>query len=307
MYLYFKKIIKEKILDIVSSNVYASLNSISNLLDYLENVIKYENYDIIIDGANVGFYNSDKIFSFDDIYFVYKNLVENNFKPLIVLHNRHFRNIKTPLDLPIFKTPDRFNDDHFWLFCCFTLNCKLLTNDKMRDHINETFKGDEKVFEIWKKDNVCKFNIHCINFVDDYLQICKVDRQLKYVKFENINSKFICADKRYFYNYDKSDKEIVHKMEDNVNKKIENIKNEKKNSINSLQIENPQYLLEKSNLCKYYNSEISKSVVDLINVTCDVISDNIINESIAKINKVKRGDWELEGETILFVPRNKLK
>ena len=307
MYLYFKKIIKEKILDIVSSNVYASLNSISNLLDYLENVIKYENYDIIIDGANVGFYNSDKIFSFDDIYFVYKNLVENNFKPLIVLHNRHFRNIKTPLDLPIFKTPDRFNDDHFWLFCCFTINCKLLTNDKMRDHINETFKGDEKVFEIWKKDNVCKFNIHCINFVDDYLQICKVDRQLKYVKFENINSKFICADKRYFYNYDKSDKEIVHKMEDNVNKKIENIKNEKKNSINSLQIENPQYLLEKSNLCKYYNSEISKSVVDLINVTCDVISDNIINESIAKINKVKRGDWELEGETILFVPRNKLK
>ena len=307
MYLYFKKIIKEKILDIVSSNVYASLNSISNLLDYLENVIKYENYDIIIDGANVGFYNSDKIFSFDDIYFVYKNLVENNFKPLIVLHNRHFRNIKTPLDLPIFKTPDRFNDDHFWLFCCFTLNCKLLTNDKMRDHINETFKGDEKVFEIWKKDNVCKFKIHCINFVDDYLQICKVDRQLKYVKFENINSKFICADKRYFYNYDKSDKEIVHKMEDNVNKKIENIKNEKKNSINSLQIENPQYLLEKSNLCKYYNSEISKSVVDLINVTCDVISDNIINESIAKINKVKRGDWELEGETILFVPRNKLK
>ena len=228
MYLYFKKIIKEKILDIVSSNVYASLNSISNLLDYLENVIKYENYDIIIDGANVGFYNSDKIFSFDDIYFVYKNLVENNFKPLIVLHNRHFRNIKTPLDLPIFKTPDRFNDDHFWLFCCFTLNCKLLTNDKMRDHINETFKGDEKVFEIWKKDNVCKFKIHCINFVDDYLQICKVDRQLKYVKFENINSKFICADKRYFYNYDKSDKEIVHKMEDNVNKKIENIKNEKK-------------------------------------------------------------------------------
>lgn len=307
MYLYFKKIIKEKILDIVSSNVYASLNSISNLLDYLENVIKYENYDIIIDGANVGFYNSDKIFSFDDIYFVYKNLVDNNFKPLIVLHNRHFRNIKTPLDLPIFKTPDRFNDDHFWLFCCFTLNCKLLTNDKMRDHINETFKGDEKVFEIWKKDNVCKFKIHCINFVDDYLQICKVDRQLKYVKFENINSKFICADKRYFYNYDKSDKEIVHKMEDNVNKKIENIKNEKKNSINSLQIENPQYLLEKSNLCKYYNNEISKSVVDLINVTCDVISDNIINESIAKINKVKRGDWELEGETILFVPRNKLK
>lgn len=307
MYLYFKKIIKEKILDIVSSNVYASLNSISNLLDYLENVIKYENYDIIIDGANVGFYNSDKIFSFDDIYFVYKNLVENNFKPLIVLHNRHFRNIKTPLDLPIFKTPDRFNDDHFWLFCCFTLNCKLLTNDKMRDHINETFKGDEKVFEIWKKDNVCKFKIHCINFVDDYLQICKVDRQLKYVKFENINSKFIFADKRYFYNYDKSDKEIVHKMEDNVNKKIENIKNEKKNSINSLQIENPQYLLEKSNLCKYYNNEISKSVVDLINVTCDVISDNIINESIAKINKVKRGDWELEGETILYIPKNKLK
>ena len=177
----------------------------------------------------------------------------------------------------------------------------------MRDHINETFKGDEKVFEIWKKDKVCKFKIHCINFVDDYLQICKVDRQLKYVKFENINSKFIFADKRYFYNYDKSDKEIVHKMEDNVNKKIENIKNEKKNSINSLQIENPQYLLEKSNLCKYYNNEISKSVVDLINVTCDVISDNIINESIAKINKVKRGDWELEGETILYIPKNKLK
>ena len=81
----------------------------------------------------------------------------------------------------------------------------------------------------------------------------------------------------------------------------------KKNSINSLQIENPQYLLEKSNLCKYYNNEISKSVVDLINVTCDVISDNIINESIAKINKVKRGDWELEGETILYIPKNKLK
>ena len=61
---------------------------------YFKNfLIKNNEINVVIDGANVGFYQKNNKINFKYIDQVNNKLIELGFKPLIFLHKRHFKNL----------------------------------------------------------------------------------------------------------------------------------------------------------------------------------------------------------------------
>lgn len=113
---------------------------------------KHGDIDVIVDGANVGYYkqnyaNAPAHVDYTQINYMIIRLQNLGYKPLIILHCRHI-NYKY-LDLTdehidiietwkklglLYSTPAGCNDDWYWLYCAVLLRCKVVTNDEMRDH-----------------------------------------------------------------------------------------------------------------------------------------------------------------------------
>jgi hypothetical protein len=112
-------------------------------------------FDIVIDGANVGYYKQN--FAGAPTHVDYKQidqmlsfLVGKQHKPLLVLHCRHVDEKNFPPGAEgreisrlvqswratgrLFTTPRSFNDDWFWLYSAVKYNSMVITNDEMRDH-----------------------------------------------------------------------------------------------------------------------------------------------------------------------------
>ena len=112
-------------------------------------------FDIVIDGANVGYYKQN--FAGAPTHVDYKQidqmlsfLVGKQHKPLLVLHCRHVDEKNFPPGAEgkeisrlvqgwratgrLFSTPRSFNDDWFWLYAAVNYNSMVITNDEMRDH-----------------------------------------------------------------------------------------------------------------------------------------------------------------------------
>ena len=53
--------------------------------------MKENEFDIVIDGANLGYYNNTYPMNFKNIDICYKYYISNGFKPLIILHKRHHK------------------------------------------------------------------------------------------------------------------------------------------------------------------------------------------------------------------------
>ena len=101
-------------------------------------------FDVVIDGANIGFVNS-KGSSEINIKFIQttiQNIIEKTGKKvLLIMHQRHTNKLKqmnfdkTKLQfLSIYTTPNNLNDDWFWLYASLYYKCGILTNDQSRDH-----------------------------------------------------------------------------------------------------------------------------------------------------------------------------
>lgn len=124
-------------------------------------------FDIIIDGANVGYYkqnyaNSPKHVDYEQIDWTVSHFLDQGKSVLLVLHERHFH----PKMMPkwaepiakswsdkglLYKTPGGSNDDWFWLHAALWCgrNTLVLTNDEMRDHHFQMLA--HRVFLRWKE------------------------------------------------------------------------------------------------------------------------------------------------------------
>lgn len=107
-------------------------------------------FDVIIDGANVGYYQQNyegapKHVDYVQIDTVLRQLQLSGHRPLLILHCRHLFADVVPAQYAalvaawkqekvICITPAGFNDDWFWLYSALYLGCDVVTNDEMRDH-----------------------------------------------------------------------------------------------------------------------------------------------------------------------------
>lgn len=172
-----------------------------NIIENFKYFIENKDYDIIIDGANVGFYKQrpdlggkinyyqiDKVFN----YFSSKGK-----KVLIVLHQRHNKsNNKTKKIIDkwnssnsIYYTPRGMNDDVFWIYATlYKKDCSVVTNDKVRDHkfiINGLQKNKLNLseFEIW-------FDSHNVTY--DF------DKELKIFDTNNYSTKIQIVENNFY-------------------------------------------------------------------------------------------------------------
>jgi len=109
------------------------------ILDKL--LIDYD-FNIVIDGANLGYFNSAKTGEIN-INFMRKiinELLLNNKDKyiLLILHSKHQLKIKqlniNNRFLKIYFTPPNINDDLFWLYSTLYASAYILTNDQSRDN-----------------------------------------------------------------------------------------------------------------------------------------------------------------------------
>ena len=130
--------------------------------------IKDFDYNIVLDGANIGFFNqgqnSGKVINFDQIMEFINYVKSKDYKPLLILHSRHFKNIndndkkivKSIMDSGcLFQTPSGMDDDIFWLYSSiYKPGAYLITNDEIRNHV---FYMKLECLQDWKKYHIIKY------------------------------------------------------------------------------------------------------------------------------------------------------
>ncbi|KAJ6853787.1 proteinaceous RNase P 2 [Iris pallida] len=139
-----------------------------NFQDWLE---KHAQYEAVIDAANIALYQqnyADGGFSLSQIDAVVRELstISQGKWPLVILHNKRYRTLmenpsnKQLLETwrakgALYTTPNGSNDDWYWLFAAVKLNCLLVTNDEMRDHIFELL--GRSFFPKWKERHQVRY------------------------------------------------------------------------------------------------------------------------------------------------------
>ena len=131
-------------------------------------------YDVVIDGANVGYFkqnyvNAPKHVDYNQIDWVVRHFLENQKRVLLVLHERHFSPKLMPKwaqpivrrwesDDILFRAPAGCNDDWFWLHAALWCGreCMVVTNDEMRDHHFQMLAY--RSFLRWKERHQIRFN-----------------------------------------------------------------------------------------------------------------------------------------------------
>ena len=147
------------ITDYESSMILSNLEKQSNNIKNFKEWVFKKNFDIIIDGANVGFYNNKSktnVINYNQLNQIYNQLKKLNFTPLIILHKRHFDKKKLnsnnkyiiknwEISECLYKTPIGENDDLYWLYGGILKNIHIVTNDKLRDHHFEILQNLKSV------------------------------------------------------------------------------------------------------------------------------------------------------------------
>ena len=153
-------------------------STMSNINKGMATLKKFK-YDIVVDGANIGFYKqgvmSGKKISFIQLSKFVDFLVDKGHMPLIVLHKYHFdsanrneipiiESIMKNKKISLFIVPKGADDDWFWLYAALANpNAYLLTNDEMRNHFH--YMNFDKTFINWKDTRVINYDI--VNTIDD--------------------------------------------------------------------------------------------------------------------------------------------
>jgi len=121
---------------------------------------------ILIDGANVAWAHGNSLFpSFEGIRLASKKLVAQGYTVLIVLNSRYHEKWESKLDdlgnFPsIFVVPqlvDSKSDDRVMIDFATNKKCKILTNDKFRDHIKSIPKVKREMARTWVASNIENF------------------------------------------------------------------------------------------------------------------------------------------------------
>ncbi|KAF0893764.1 hypothetical protein E2562_029660 [Oryza meyeriana var. granulata] len=128
-------------------------------------------YEAIVDGANIALYQQNFAeggFSLTQLDAVVTELRDkcNGKWPLVILHNKRIAKlmenssnrhlIETWIaNDALYTSPVGSNDDWYWLYAAIRLNCLLVTNDEMRDHIFELLGSS--FFPKWKQRHQVKY------------------------------------------------------------------------------------------------------------------------------------------------------
>jgi pentatricopeptide repeat protein len=114
--------------------------------------LPYLKFDVIIDGANIGFYKPQletgvQHVNYEQIDMVVDHLLEQGYQPLLVLQYRHLKYDWVPEQFHplikkwkssevLFVCPLKSNDDWYWMYAALQRGKKVavVTNDEMRDH-----------------------------------------------------------------------------------------------------------------------------------------------------------------------------
>jgi len=126
--------------------------------------------DIVIDGANVGYFNNrpnkGNSINFKQIDNVRTELTKMGNNVVIILHKRHTKEMSKFQNMlynnwvrnnQVYITPVGINDDIFWLYTSLYSSAYIITNDRMRDH---HFNIDYNKIVKWKKKNIINYEIN---------------------------------------------------------------------------------------------------------------------------------------------------
>merc|ERR1712195_93072 len=131
------------------------------------------NYDVVIDGANIGYYkqnfmNSPHHVNYEQIDWIVRYFTYTlNKRVLLVMHNRHFTKRMLPSKYQyiidfwmnnniLYQTPAGMNDDWFWMHAALKYKSLVVTNDEMRDHHFQMLAP--KFFLRWKERHQIHFD-----------------------------------------------------------------------------------------------------------------------------------------------------
>jgi ribonuclease P protein 3 len=130
-------------------------------------------YDVVIDGANIGYYkqnfmNSPHHVNYEQIDWIVRYFTYTlNKRVLLVMHNRHFTKRMLPSKYQyiidfwmnnniLYQTPAGMNDDWFWMHAALKYKSLVVTNDEMRDHHFQMLAP--KFFLRWKERHQIHFD-----------------------------------------------------------------------------------------------------------------------------------------------------
>ncbi|XP_021307811.1 proteinaceous RNase P 2 isoform X2 [Sorghum bicolor] len=131
-------------------------------------------YQAIVDGANIALYQQNFAeggFSLTQLDAVITELRDRYHGkwPLVILHNKRIAKLMENssnrhlietwrTNGALYTSPSGSNDDWYWLYAAIKLNCLLVTNDEMRDHIFELLGSS--FFPKWKQRHRVKYTFN---------------------------------------------------------------------------------------------------------------------------------------------------
>lgn len=200
--------VKLKSIDLSKSEKELLLNNIENIYakekenklnEYRSFLNNNSDINVLLDGANILF-NTDRkitINGYHRIDTIYQYLKKYNNRPLIILHQRHYDYLKDSglskeqiqevkllyknWNQDVYLTPYKMNDDWFFIYGSILKdNCKVVTNDQLRDHIFKISKKDlyQDVLKKWIERRVINYEFKFNDY--ENLNTLKLKFPLKY-------------------------------------------------------------------------------------------------------------------------------
>jgi len=131
-------------------------------------------YEAIVDGANIALYQQNfaeggfSLTQLDSVITELRGRYHGKW-PLVILHNKRIAKLMENssnrhlietwrANGALYTTPNGSNDDWYWLYAAIKLNCLLVTNDEMRDHIFELLGSS--FFPKWKQRHRVKYTFN---------------------------------------------------------------------------------------------------------------------------------------------------
>jgi hypothetical protein len=161
---YFKlsDIARKEIMSKIERHKFDRQNNIKNKEEILEKSwIEYKKFidknkfDLIIDGANVGMFESKGNFNFENIKKICYSL--SNYNILLIIHIRHKAMFGTlPSNITIYYTPKNMYDDLFWVYALVYYNILAISNDQLSDV--KSLLHEEKYLLLLSDNMLCRLN-----------------------------------------------------------------------------------------------------------------------------------------------------
>ncbi|RLN22752.1 hypothetical protein C2845_PM07G36020 [Panicum miliaceum] len=146
----------------------------ANFSQFQEWLEENKEYEAIVDGANIALYQQNfaeggfSLTQLDAVITELRGRYHGKW-PLVILHNKRIAKLMENssnrhlietwrANGALYTTPSGSNDDWYWLYAAIKLNCLLVTNDEMRDHIFELLGSS--FFPKWKQHHRVKYTFN---------------------------------------------------------------------------------------------------------------------------------------------------